>query len=78
MIDSPTEIFTEIEIRKNLKYGRFQTLFRISVKFWNFDKMFDAYFFANIYAHAKCRRLKFWLQGIFLMRNKMHLKSTSL
>jgi len=30
--------------------------------------------FANISAHAKCRRLNFWLQGLFLIRNKMRQK----
>ena len=28
--------------------------------------------FANISTHTKYRRLKFWLQRLFLMRNKMH------
>ena len=30
-----------------LIYGRFQTLFRKSVKFWHFDKMFGASYFAS-------------------------------
>ena len=37
-----------------------------------FPEGFLRMFFANISAHVKCRRLKFWLQGLFLMRNKMH------